>query len=130
MKAKKKTTQTCEIAGCKRKWICGVHPKGKILRRLFVCKYHLKRNHDPKDSFCFYKIWHLPKPEKIIQPKAEQKTTKKKEGKPKWQGVLDTWFEKGKYPVSKYMNPKRWQYWFSIGGKKPEGDSRKFDKQK
>jgi|GEM_PF-6960829 len=132
MKAQKKLraleSGICSIAGCKRKWICGTYPPRRIDLTLFICRYHQKRR-DVDDSF-LWKIWGLPKPEKVVRPKSEQKITKKKQGKPQWQKILDTWFAKGRYPIHKFMNVKRWSYWFSIGGKKPEGDSRTFVKEK
>lgn len=116
----------CSIAGCKRKWVCGTHPKGKMKQALFLCEHHLKR----KNDLNLWNIWKLPKPEKVVRLKSEQKIIKKQQGKPAWQGILDAWFKKGKYPAHKFMNIKRWNYWFSIGGKKPEGNSRNFKKEK
>ena len=128
-KTKKKIKDICQIEGCKREWICGVYPKGKMLKTLFVCHRHLCRHHDPEDVFCFYKIWKLSKPVKIVRIIQETKKKKEPDQQPKWQLILERWFNKGKYPSHKYMNVKRWQYWFSIGGKKPEGNSHKFEKK-
>ncbi len=121
MKAKLKSKQ-CQVPGCKQKWVCGTHPKGHMNKRLFVCNQHV-------DDDILWKLWGMRKPEKVRRSKSAAKNHKpKREGKAAWQKILDTWLEKGKYPLGNFMNPKRWEYWISIGGKKPEGDSRKFEK--
>lgn len=124
MKAKLKA-QMCEISGCNQKAICAWQPKGRMDKKIWICRRH-QEQHDV-DGF-LWKLAGIRKPEKVRRPKlAVQKHRPQKEGKPKWQEILDKWFAKGKYPMGKFMSPKRWEYWFSIGGKKPEGDSRKFN---
>lgn len=125
MKAKIKT-QLCEVPGCKDKAVCGWQPKHRIDKRLWICKKHARQS--DVDSTFLFKLVGVHKPEKVYRPKVVIKNHKpKKEGKPAWQITLDNWFAKGKYPVGNFMNPKRWIYWMSIGGNKPNGDSRKFD---
>jgi len=125
MKAKIKS-KLCQVSGCKRKWTCIWRPKKRQDKALKVCAVCLERN--DKDEH-LWKLVDLCKPEHI--PKAKTVNTKnhkpKREGKPAWQTILDNWFAKGRYPIGNFMNLKRWTYWISIGGKKSEGDSRKFD---
>lgn len=129
MRAKKKIKKEdmCEVPGCKNRWICGWQPKRRIDKRILVCTDCLCAN---ADDDRLWKLADLKRPEYI--PKATTVVVKnhkpKKEGKPAWQNILDKWFKRGVYPKSNFMNVKRWTYWLSIGGKKPEGDSRKFGK--
>lgn len=121
-KIKKSETKVCQLPGCRDKAVCGWQPKNRMDKMLWVCRRH----RDEADLL--WKLAGVRKPDKILKPKLVVKNRKpKREGKPKWQEVLDQWFAKGKYPVGKFMNLKRWEYWISIGGEKPEGDSRKFD---
>lgn len=123
MKAKIKS-QMCQLPGCRDKAVCGWQPKHRSDKKLWVCRRH----RDEADLL--FKLVGVRKPEKVHRPKLVIKNHKpKKEGKPAWQKILDGWFAKGKYPVPAFMNSKRWQYWISIGGEKPKGDSRKFEKQ-
>jgi len=122
MKAKIKT-QLCGVPGCKQKAVCGWQPKNRPEKKLWVCRKH-------RDDDILWKLVGVRKPEKVHRPKPVIKNHKpKREGKPAWQKILDGWFAKDKYPVGNFMNPKRWSYWISIGGEKPKGDSRKFDKE-
>lgn len=120
MKAKIKS-QMCEVPGCKQKAICAWQPKHRADKKLWVCEKH-------RGDDCLWELVGVRKPEKVHRPKLVIKNHKpKREGKPAWQKILDGWFAKGRYPVSAFMNSKRWEYWISIGGEKPKGDSRKFD---
>lgn len=126
MKAKIKH-QLCEVPGCKDKAICGWQPKHRADKKLWICRKHARQS-DIDNTF-LWKLVGLPKPEKVRRPKAVIKNHKpKREGKPAWQTILDNWFAKGMYPIGNFMNPKRWEYWISIGGDKPNGESRKFKK--
>lgn len=126
MKAKIKQ-QMCEVSGCNQKAVCAWQPKHQANKKLWICRRHREQN--DLDGF-LWKLINVRKPEKVHRPKLVVKNHRpKKEGKLAWQKILDTWFEKGKYPVSAFMNVRRWTYWISIGGEKPTGDSRKFDKK-
>lgn len=121
MKAKIKQ-QLCQVPNCNQKAVGAWQPKHRPDKKLWVCRRH--RN----EADLLFKFVGVRKPERVHRPKPVIKNHKpKKEGKPAWQKILDGWFAKGKYPVGNFMNPKRWAYWISIGGKKPQGDSRKFD---
>lgn len=124
MKVKIKS-QLCEISGCNQKAVGAWQPKGRPDKKVFICRRHREQN--DTDGF-LWKLVVIRKPEKVRRPKPVVSSKPKKEGKPEWQKILDKWFAKGKYPKSNFMSAKRWEYWMSIGGKKPEGDSRKFDK--
>jgi len=132
MRAKRKIKKEdmCQVPGCKNKWICGWQPKRSSDKRLLICADCLCAN---VDDDRLWKLVGLKRPEYFPKAKTETKTETinhkpKKEGKPAWQDILDKWFERKVYPKPAFMNSKRWTYWLSIGGKKPEGDSRKFDK--
>lgn len=124
MKAKIRT-QMCEVSGCNQKAVGAWQPKNQPLKKVWICRRHREQN--DIDGF-LWKVVGARKPEKVHRPKAVIKNHKpKKEGQPAWQKILDGWFKNGKYPVGNFMNPKRWEYWISIGGEKPKGDSRKFN---
>jgi len=126
-KRKIKKEKQCQVPGCKKKWVGGWHPKGQMDKRLLVCRQHIN------DDDCLWELVGVKKPEYFPKAKTEVKSLNhkpKREGKPAWQGILDKWFERGVYPKSNFMNSKRWTYWLSIGGTKPQGDSRSFVKKK
>jgi len=60
----------------------------------------------------------------------EKQKQKELKDKAQWEITLDNWFSKGKYPSSKFMNEKRWSYWFSIGGEKSTDGSKTFEPPK
>lgn len=126
MKAKIKI-QVCEISGCNQKAVGAWQPKHRPDKKLWICRRHREQN--DIDGF-LWKVVGVRKPEKVHRPKSVIKNHKpKREGKAAWQKILDGWFKNGKYPVSNFMNKGRWNYWISIGGEKPKGESRKFKKE-
>ena len=82
MKAKIKH-QLCEVPGCKQKAICGLQPKHRADKRLWVCRKH-------RDDDVLWQLVGMHKPEKVRRPKPIIKNHKpKREGQPAWQKILD-----------------------------------------